>query len=168
MIDRIGVHRGVPEACHAAIAGSQLSCIIRLKLLPSSPSWQGWCRLGNCLVRKGRLQDAIHALKRGVELDPDNDAAKSALREATAQQQQQPQQSSSRPEPRSAPPPSSPSFSWPKLDLQHLQYQASLLWYKLVNNKVRAVHAHPPSELAVRFAAASASGLLGFASRRDR
>ncbi|KAK3242755.1 hypothetical protein CYMTET_47017 [Cymbomonas tetramitiformis] len=111
---------------------------VRLK-----PDWaKGWSRLGGCLMRKARHQEAVVALEKAVNLDPANNTAmelleearRSARREARQNPQQNPQQGSSST--------SQPSQSWsmpsmPSLpfDVATLQAWFHMAWFNLQQNK---------------------------------
>mmetsp|Transcript_24652 Transcript_24652/g.46758 ORF Transcript_24652/g.46758 Transcript_24652/m.46758 type:complete len:289 (+) Transcript_24652:151-1017(+) len=99
------------------------------------PQWaKGWSRLGNCLIRKGRLDAAVSALRKAAELEPENQDTRDMLRSAQQQQSQQApphahqqqQQASQR------------GFtmpSMPKIDMSNIKYQAQMLLYRIQENK---------------------------------
>lgn len=108
---------------------------VRLK-----PDWaKGLSRLGGCLVRKSRFQEAVVALEKAVDLDPANGTSMELLEEARRHARRNPPQNPSQNPQHGSSSTSQPSQSWsmPSLpfDAAMLQEKAAMAWFYLQENK---------------------------------
>mmetsp|Transcript_37128 Transcript_37128/g.51529 ORF Transcript_37128/g.51529 Transcript_37128/m.51529 type:complete len:323 (+) Transcript_37128:97-1065(+) len=140
------LHIYYSNRCAAYLQVSELDCALQdaqecTRIQPKFA--KGWSRLGNCLLRKNRLDAAIPALIKSIELDPSNADTKASLADARAKKQAT---GSSQNRPSSSNNPGSTSgqstggFALPSwlsgIDTRQLKYQASMLWWRITQNKM--------------------------------